>query len=337
MALLFLDHQPGPILSLSLRLSQDTKSSPVIVSRDRNPDRILQAMRAGAKDFAYFDDDSTDVLRVIDGLSRSLQAAAEPKNLAQIVVVFSCKGGSGSTIIATNLAGALRQDSGQTENRVALLDMDFQMGDVLTFLDLSSRYTWRDLIRDLHRLDEDLLDKSLTLHRAGVHVVAQSDAVEDADDIDPTQIDQAILFLRRYFDFLVVDGLRDFSERALSVLDIADRILLAMTQDIPAMKNAARCLALFRQLGYQRDKVKLVLNRYSKRGGLHPDAISDALGVSVDATVSNDFPTVIKAVNEGTLLFNAAPKAHVTRDIRGLTQLVGRKETRLHTSRKLGR
>ena len=120
----------------------------------------------------------------------------------------------------------------------------------------------------------------------------------------------------------MIDGLRNFSEMSLIALDLADRILLTMTQDIPALKNTNRCLSIFRQLGYDQSKVKLVLNRYLKRGDLDKDAVADALGMQVEGTVSNDFPTVIKAINEGSLLVDVAPRAAVTKDIRALVPMI---------------
>jgi pilus assembly protein CpaE len=205
---------------------------------------------------------------------------------------------------------------------VVLLDVDFQMGDVLIFLDIASRYTWRDLINNLHRLDEALLHQSLTIHQTGLHVVAQSDALEEADDLEPAGVAKAIAFLRKHFEFVVIDGLRDFRETSLLVLDMADKIILTMTQDVPALKNANRCIGVLRQLGYDRSKLKLVVNRHTRGDKLDEDAIADALGVPVDAVVSNDFPTVIKAVNQGMLVVDMAPRSRVTKDIRGLVPLV---------------
>jgi pilus assembly protein CpaE len=321
-ALLYLDHHPDEILALSSHIAQSNGCAPVIVSRDRNPDQILRAMRAGAKDFAFLEAEGVDVRRVLLDHSLTPSAENQPTHLGKVIVVFSCKGGCGATTIATNLAGALLPEDRKQPGQVVLLDLNFQMGDVLAFLDLTSRYTWQDLVRNMHRLDEDLLRQSLTLHPYGVHVVAQSDVLEEADELTPKSVGTAIALLRRHFEFCVIDGIRDFGELSLLVLDLADKILLTMTQDIPALKNANRCLSIFNRLGYDRDKVKLVLNRFGKRGDLDPDSIEDALGTPISGTVSNDFPTVIKAVNEGSLLVNIAPKAPVTRDIRGLVPLV---------------
>jgi len=311
------------VLDAVSKIAQLNGCAAVIVSRDRDPDNILLAMRSGARDYAYLEDEGVDVRRVLLNLSLTPAVAEEATQRGMVVAVFSSKGGSGATTIATNLAGALIPDGNGTQpGQAVLLDLDLQMGDVLAFLDISSRYTWKDLAANLHRLDEDLLYKSLTLHPSGLSIVAQSDVLEEAEEVNPKAVGKVITFLRRHFDFIVIDGLRNFSELSLVALDMADRILLTMTQDIPALKNANRCLAIFRQLGYDDNKVKLVLNRFLKRGDLDIDSIADALGMQVEGTVANDFPTAIKAINEGSLLVNVAPRAKMTKDIRALVPMI---------------
>jgi pilus assembly protein CpaE len=285
-----------------------------MVSRDRDPDTILLAMRSGARDFAYLEGDDNDVRRAVTARPATPVAVQQRQSL--VAAVFGCKGGSGATTIATNLGGALLADDNQ--RRVVILDLDAQLGDVLVFLDLASRYSWTDLLRNLPRLDDELVHRSLTAHASGLRVVAQGAELEDADRLDAAAVTQTIAFLRQHYDYVIVDGLRDFSETSLAALDAADRIALTMTQDVPALKNASRCIGVFRQLGYRADKLKLIVNRYHKRDKLDLDTIGDALGAAVDATVANDYPVVIRAINEGVLLVESAPHAAVTEDVRAL-------------------
>lgn len=319
LVILFMDHERDLVLALARRLVIEGYPS-VMVSRDRDPDNILMAMRSGVRDFAYLDGEDNDVRRAIEALT--VAPASAPRRRGRVTAVFGSKGGSGATTIATNLAGALLETSGG-ERRVALLDLDVQMGDVLVFLDLASRYSWGDLLRNLHRLDDELIHRTLNAHSSGVRVVAQTGQLEDAEMIDAGAVAKTIDFLRAHYDDVVIDGIRDFSEIALAALDAADRVILTMTQDIPALKNASRCLEIFARLGYRSDKLKLVLNRYHRRDKLDIDTIGDALGAAVDATVSNDFQTVVKAVNEGVLLVRAAPRAKVTRDVLALLPAIG--------------
>lgn len=320
LALLFLDREPEPILSLTKQISQ-TGCAAIVVSTDRNPDNILRAMRAGARDFAFLDPKAKDVARAVRELLAA-KASVPPPSQGKVVAVFGCKGGSGATTVALNLAGALMNANPDEPAKVVVVDLDLEMGDVLVFLDMSSRYNFFDVFSNMRRLDDELLQSSLARHKSGLFVLSQTDQVEDAQELPVEDYGKVISFLRQHFDFVVIDGLRDFRDLSLCALDRADYIVCTMTQDIPALKNANRCLQIFKRLRYPANKIRLVLNRYKNTGQLTTDSISDALGHPVDATIANDFPGVIKAVNEGQLLVTNDPGSKVSKDIVSAVSLV---------------
>jgi pilus assembly protein CpaE len=97
---------------------------------------------------------------------------------------------------------------------------------------------------------------------------------------------------------------------------------MVLTQDVPAVRNGQRCLELFNRLGYDQSKVKLILNRYQKSSKITLEVIADTLKVPVAHAISNDFVSVIDAINRGLLLKDAAPRAKLTQDIDGLVPLV---------------
>lgn len=322
-ALLFLDRDPEAILALARQITLSSDCPTIVISRNREPDNILQAMRSGVRDFAFLDIEGEDVRRAIAELEK-VQKAEAVADRGKIIAVFSAKGGSGATTIASNLAGALLSyglGKNESKRKVALLDFDLEMGDVLVFLDIESRYSYMELLNNMHRLDPELLYRSLALHGSGLSVLSQTDQLDQAREITAQEMGRVLDFLRGHFDFIVIDGLRDFREIALIGLDSADTVMLTMTQDIPALKNADRCLRIFRRLGYPETKVRLVLNRVRPSSQLDPDAIADALGRKVHGTVVNDFPTVIKAINQGQLLVDAYPGARVAKDLRDLVPL----------------
>lgn len=322
-ALLFMDEAPVPILDLARQIGSQGSCTPIVVSANKQPDNILQAMRAGARDFAHIDAGHADCLRAIRDLQANRGTQAPPK-IGKIVTVFGAKGGSGATTLAVNLAHALRSSELAENARpsVVLLDFDRVLGDVLLFLDLTSKYSFHDVLDNIARLDGDLLRQSLTAHAAGFHVLAESDQPGNVQELSAPQLDQIVGFLSQHFDFVIIDGLRDFGEAGLVALDRADTVICLMTQDIPSLKNASRCLRLFDSLRYPSDKVKLVVNRYRNSGRLTADAIADALSRRVDATIHNDFNTLMKCVNEGKLLLDEEPGARVAKDFRALAGLV---------------
>lgn len=286
----------------------------VVVSPAKDPDLILQSMRAGAREFVV-EGEVEDLQRAIRAQAKSTTNGASG---GSVITVFPAKGGVGATAIATNLAGAL-QRRGQ---RVCLLDLDLHLGDVLSFLDLPGNYSITDVISNMRRLDRDLLDTSITRHHSGVRVLAQSGKIEEADHIRAPDITALIQFLRPHYDRVVIDGVRGFDEIALAALDASDRVVMVLTQDVPAVRNTQRCLELFNRLGYGTDKLMLVLNRYQKGSKITNQVVSETLGVHLAHEVANDFVALIGAINRGLLLNEVAPRSRLTKDIDDLAPLV---------------
>ena len=183
-------------------------------------------------------------------------------------------------------------------------------------------YSISDLLSNLARLDRDLLETSITKHSSGVAVLAQSGQMEEAEHIKPADIGKLLGILRLHYDRIIVDGVRGFDEMALAALDASQVLLMVLTQDVPAVRNAQRCLELFGRLGYDQQKVKLILNRYQKASKITLDVIADTLKLKVAHTIANDFVSIIDAINRGVLLVEAAPRAKLTQDIADLAPIV---------------
>jgi pilus assembly protein CpaE len=285
----------------------------IVVSQSKESDLILRAMRSGAREFVV-DSDADEIQMAVRAQAVSLQAPSD----GSVITVFPAKGGVGATMIATNLAGALQRQG----MRVCLLDLDFHLGDVVSFMDIAGNYSISDVLSNLARLDRDLLETSMTKHSSGVAVLAQSGKMEESEHIAPADIGKLIGVLRQHYDRVIIDGVRGFDEIALAALDASQSLLMTLTQDVPAVRNAQRCLELFGRLGYDQSKVKLILNRYQKASRITLDVIADTLHVPVAHTISNDFVSIIDAINRGVLLVDAAPRARLTQDIADLASIV---------------
>lgn len=320
-AILYLDETPAEVLTAAKAANLQGDAMVIIVSRNRDPNNILQSMRSGARDFAFLDNEDADDIRRAIGDIGSLREEIESSAQGKIITVFSAKGGSGATTIASNLAGTLLTyglPKKSPPRRVILLDFDFEMGDVLAFLDVELLYTYSDVLSNMHRLDTELLSQSLSVHASGLYALAQTDQVEQSEDISPEEMKRLLAFLVKHFDYVVIDGLRDFRELAITALDKSSNIVLTATADIPALKNANRCLQLFGKLGYPQQNVKLVINRYERNRSLSIDSMEDGLGRRINGVVSNHFPSVIKSINQGELLVRSQPNCKVAKDIQDL-------------------
>jgi pilus assembly protein CpaE len=172
------------------------------------------------------------------------------------------------------------------------------------------------------RLDSELLDTSVIRHASGVRVLAQSGKAEEAEGVRPADLVAMLDFLRRHYGYLVIDGIAGFDELSLAVLDASQQIIMVLTQDVPSVRSTKRCLDLFRRLGYDDRKIKLVLNRYQRTSKISPQVISEAVGLPVAHTVSNDFGSAIDSINRGLTLQEVAPRSALTRDIEAMPSLL---------------
>lgn len=301
----------------------------IVVSPSKDPELILRAMRAGAREFVL----ESDHEELRHAVRSQAQTSEQVEGLGSVISLFGAKGGVGSTAIATNLAGALQRKG----MRVCVVDLDLHLGDVLSFMDVSGNYSITDVLANMARLDRDLLDSSMTKHASGVTVLAQSGKMEEAEQVKGTDVSNLLQFLRRNFDKIIIDGVRDFHEISLAAMDASQYLLMILTQDVPAVRNGLRCLELFNRLGYDGGKIKLILNRYQKSSKITPEVIAETLKTPVSHTISNDFVSVIDSINRGLLLADAAPRAKLTQDINDLVQLVaGERKERVRRASFLG-
>jgi pilus assembly protein CpaE len=281
------------------------------VGAQKEADLILAALRAGVREYV--------VEREGEPLQRSVQQLLEASGtlqLGKITAVLGAKGGMGATTLAANLAGVFRQ----RDQRVCLADLDLELGDVLSFLDVRGSYALADVAANARRLDRDLLDQSVPRHGSGIWVLSQTEKAAEAEGLGPESVAAVLRFLRTHYDQLIVDGVHGFGDVALAALDLADRIVLVVTQEVPAVRSAQRCAEIFGRLGYEADRVLLVVNRFHKASTITTQVIEETVGLPVAATIGNDFQALTRAVNRGVLLRDEAPRSPVVRDLEALSE-----------------
>ncbi|MFN3308879.1 MAG: response regulator [Anaerolineales bacterium] len=285
----------------------------VILSVQGDPNYMRRAMLAGARDFLTkpptVDELSAAVRRA------GIMAHEEREKLAstvqsgggtaaggasafdgKIIVVYSPKGGVGTTTLAVNLAVALHS----SESPVVLVDANLQFGDVAVFLNEQGKNSVLDLAPRVDELDPEVVESVLLLHKqSGIKVLAAPLRPEYAESVTGEQFAKVLQFLRRMFAYVIVDTSVYLSDVVLSSIDVADLIVLLTTQEIPAIKNARMALEVFNVLNVHRKKVLFVLNRFDKRIGITAEKIGESLRQEVVATIPLDERTTIPAVNRG--------------------------------------
>jgi len=138
---------------------------------------------------------------------------------------------------------------------------------------------------------------------------------------DPASLARLVQFMRQHHQVVVIDGLHTLDDHAVAVLDTCDRVLLVVTQEVPAVRHAQRCVSFLKRLG-QEPRLQLIVNRFSPAAEVKAELISETVGLPVAATLASDYPAMVRSINRGRLLIDDAPRSPLAKDLEGLTSLL---------------
>jgi len=215
----------------------------------------------------------------------------------RVVTVFSPKGGTGKTVLSTNLAAVLAQ---RAEQRVLLIDLDLQFGDAAIMLGLDPLRTMHELVQAPGALDAGKLAGYTTRHRSGLDVLAAPMRPEDAELVTEAKVLRLLEVARDAYDVVVVDTSPFFYGPMLAVLRQTDLVLMLCGLDVPTLKNVRLSLRTLDMLGFPAANTRIVLNRVSPKVGLTTADVEAVLHLDVSFEIPND-PVVAPAVNSGAV------------------------------------
>jgi pilus assembly protein CpaE len=225
----------------------------------------------------------------------------------RVVAVYSPKGGVGTTTIATNIAIAAAQ---RRPDRVVLVDLDLQFGGVATHLNLDAVQTLADVFRDETALREpELLRTYAMRHDSGLHVLAAPTSPNAAENITPSHVATLIGALLEGYESVVIDAGSVLDERALTIFEAAETIVLPVYPEISALKAMHGLLDYLNEAGSIGTKATFVLNNIFARDILKPRDIEAALGTTISLDLPYDAFLYLKAVNEGVPIVLGAPRS----------------------------
>ena len=266
----------------------------VITSTNYSTDTIIKAMRMGAKEFLPKPILKEDLKRVFAIL---LQQTNENDTVSKIITIYSNKGGIGKTTVATNLAYELAKTG---QDKVALVDLNLQLGDVSTFLNINSSFDVAYVINNLIEKKEETILKAFEKYQdTDLYVLSDPSYIEQAEALTPQKIEELLKSLKKVFPYIIIDMSSNIDENSLKILDKSDLILFTSIVNIPAIRNAQRCLNLFASRRYPKDKVKIVLNRYMENEEISLDDIESTLGEKIYWKIPNNYFSIMEAINKG--------------------------------------
>lgn len=284
----------------------------IITSINYSTNTIIKALRLGAKEFLPKPVLREDLVRVL-----SMLASISPENevsQSKIITVYSNKGGIGKTTIAVNLAAELAK---VTKDKVALVDLNLQLGDISTFLNLNPPFDVNYVIRRLIDKEENILIKGFEKYKdLSLYVLSDPSYIEQSESITTQQITTLFSALKKVFPYIVVDMSSNIDPISLKILDSSDWIMFTTIVNIPAIRNAQRCLNLFRSRKYPSNKVKIAINRYMENDEIKIEDIENTLGESVYWKIPNNYFTIMEAINKGVSISEVNAESNIGNSFR---------------------
>jgi pilus assembly protein CpaE len=319
--------QPSDVVIVACSAGDDTATQmvdravkhrpdrPVVVMTEASPNGFLrQAFEAGADDVITLPQPPSEVAFTLQKVIARRKGLTMPgRSMAPLIAVLGPKGGTGKTLIATNLAVALAQ----RDANVVLVDLDLQFGDIGLALGLSPERTMYDLMKAGPPFDHEKIDRHLIRHSSGVKVLIAPTRPDQASAISIEYLRDVYAALRTMCDAVIVDTPPGFTPEVIATIDVSGEVCMVGMLDSLSLKNTKLGLETLDLMGYDTGRVSLVLNRADSRVGITPDDVSTIVGRSPDVFIPSD-REIPRSINEGTPIVASRPTSGAAKAFRAL-------------------
>ena len=312
-------------------IRQHTRVPLLLIASGEASALLEDALGADVSDVLLLPALTENVVFAIRKATRAPRRAAGARKEGRIITVFSPKGGTGKTVIATNLASALSKAG---DRRTLLLDLDLQFGDAAIMLGIEPEKTIFDFVNAPGELDPDKLAGYITKHKSGLDILPAPLRPEDAELVTEAKLGRLIEVARATYDAIVVDTSPFFHGPMLATLDRTDDLLLVCSLDVPTLKNVRLALGTLEMLSFPPARIRVLLNRANSKVGMKQREVESALEVKVDYEVPSD-RAVPLSVNKGAPAVLSDPGSDFARAIDGMAKGLFPKEEAKRTAARL--
>jgi pilus assembly protein CpaE len=283
----------------SMQQTLHGRTTLIAVSAESNPNLILEAMRAGCSEYLTKPVSPDQLSASLDRLRTRASARKKPsaKPLGRILALLGARGGAGATTLAVHLGCFLVRQYGK---KTLILDEHRRLGHVSLYLgEDQASYHFYELVRNIARLDEALLQGFVIHHSSCLDILPSPDVFYDSANVSLDDIQRAIRFLGANYEFVIIDCPHGIHNLSLTTIDCCDQLYLIATPDVPALRDLSRYIDRLLQSNVPPSKIKVVINRFSSEGSLTLEQIEKAIRQPIAITIPNSSTDLIRAMNTG--------------------------------------
>ncbi len=216
--------------------------------------------------------------------------------IAKTITFFSSKGGVGKSVLALNSAVTL---SREYHKKTLLIDLDLQFGDISMLVNQYAKKNILDVIEDGQLDSYENIKRYLYEFNENLHILFAPSKPETAEYIGKDSIEKLMKIMKKHYELIIIDTGINFNDSTLYILDFSEIVLFVTTMEIVALKNTKLGLGVMHSLGYDKDKVKLIVNNFTTKYGISKSEVQGAFSDGIYAVIPEEQNTVSISVNKG--------------------------------------
>lgn len=311
-------------------MSRRSNTGVIMMSVLNEPDVLRRSMLAGAREYLvkpFSLDELLSGVRTVHQMVETLPVPAvehvvrvtqkenseRATGQARVLTFASSKGGVGRSFLATNFAIALREITNQ---RVGILDANLAFGDIALLMNVGDGKTISEAVKYRDSIDDELLNTIMSDHASGVRLLAAPSAPQDAEVVTSSIVRDCLSVMATMFDYIVIDTRPGFEDLNLQLFDMSDVLLLVVTMDMAAIKDARQFLEITDLLGYEPNRVRILLNRLNEYSGIPALEIGESLRRELWAQIPDEPGPALRSINEGVPLVSGNRESKAAVEIR---------------------
>lgn len=292
----------------------------IVVGPAGSAEAVRLAIRAGAKDFLPEPLDSRELAGAIERIRTDLKRSA-PAPAGDVTAVVGAAGGVGASFLACNLALSL---AAERDSSVLLVDLDFTYAPLAGFFDLHPVRGLLEALGEVEALDEHALAGYVARHASGLRVIgAAGEAPALSREVDPSRLALLLNVLAAWHRHVILDVPRHLDGPGATALGMAKHVLVVVQQSVAQLRSAVRLTnVLTREIGIDRERIRIVVNRWQKRATVGLEDIQQALEAPTIA-VPNHYAAALASIDSGIPLIQADVTSPVARAVQQLKESIG--------------
>ena len=286
--------------------NENPKISFIPMSNEINPELISRLNIIGIEEFIL-----KPVLNTVLENSINKIIKKDTNKKANTVTIFSTKNATGKTSTIINIAYNTAQI---TNKKVCILDLNTNCSDVCDYIGINNKQNFKTILDNIEDSDKNsLLDMIARYKNSNLYVLSAFEGINISSNYSENDIIKVLNGLKNIFDYIFVDMNSNIAEKTISVLSNTDMVIVLGLFNPKQIKNIQQCYELLEKIGYNKHRIKLMINRVIQNPDDIMEEIENTLDKKIDFTIPNNYLTIIDALNRTSFVEETNPQSNIAK------------------------